>query len=459
MTAKMGRFGTFDKERERYRRFKTEVDMKVAFLTLGCKVNFYETEKMKEQFQKKGFEIVEFDRIADIYVVNTCTVTNIADRKSRQMLHRAKKKNPKALVVAAGCYVESAGEALKKDTAIDIAFSNKEKGNLAEKLLDTFPFLADSSFSTGECTGIPGGRTRAYLKIQDGCNQFCTYCMIPYVRGRGALTSMPEEEAVAQAKELAKRGFREIVLTGIHLSSYGIDFSGEKNFLKLKGEPLLSVLRRMSEVEGIDRIRLGSLEPRIISEEFLAELSRLPKICPHFHLSLQSGCDTVLARMNRHYTSVEYRKKVELLRKYYENPAITTDVIVGFPGETEEEFEKTRAFLQSLRLADMHVFRYSPRSGTKAAAMEDQISPEIKNRRSDRLLSDAGHYREEYGIGFLGKKEQVLFEEMATEEGESYLTGHNERYVKIGVSIKEAEKNGYLENEIYRIRVTKVMKK
>ncbi|MCH5252434.1 MAG: tRNA (N(6)-L-threonylcarbamoyladenosine(37)-C(2))-methylthiotransferase MtaB [Lachnospiraceae bacterium] len=441
--------------------------MKVAFLTLGCKVNFYETEKMMEQFREKGFEIVEFNQKADIYIVNTCTVTNIADRKSRQMLHRAKKKNPESLVVAVGCYVESGGDTLKKDEAIDVAFSNKEKGNLAERIIDKFGLsgrLQKEYRDRGDISRkipreIPGERTRAYIKIQDGCNQFCTYCLIPYVRGKGELVSMPEEDVVSRAKVLAERDYHEIVLTGIHLSSYGVDFSGEKSFVKLKGKPLLSLLRRVAEIEGIDRIRLGSLEPRIISKEFLRELSQIPKICPHFHLSLQSGCDTVLKRMNRHYTTVEYRETVNLLRKFFKNPALTTDVIVGFPGETEEEFEQTRTFLQDIRLADIHVFKYSPRSGTKAAAMEEQILPEVKSRRSDILLSDTRTYREEYGAWFMGREEMVLFEEVETEGGEDYLTGHNERYVKIGVPVAEAEKYGYRENEIHRIPVMKVMKK
>lgn len=433
--------------------------MKVAFLTLGCKVNFYETEKMMEQFQNRGFEVVEFPESADIYIINTCTVTNIADRKSRQMLHRAKKKSPNSFVVAVGCYVESGGEELLKDTAIDAVFSNKEKNGIADRIIEKFHIPVNSCQITSGQYDFEHERTRAYIKIQDGCNQFCTYCMIPYVRGRGELTSMPEEEVLAQVRALAAKGFKEVVLTGIHLSSYGVDRSEEINFVHLKGRPLLRVIRKTAEIDGIERIRLGSLEPRIISKEFLDELVKIPKVCPHFHLSLQSGCDTVLKRMNRHYTTVEYRKTVEMLRKYFDNPAITTDVIVGFPGETEEEFRQTREYLKEIGLSDIHVFKYSPRSGTRAAAMENPVSPEEKNARSEVLLADTKKYREKYCAGFLGKQEKVLFEEIVEENGREYLTGHNERYVRIGVPIEKAREMNYAENEIHEVTVEKIMGK
>ncbi len=430
--------------------------MKVAFLTLGCKVNFYETEKMMEQFQSYGFSVVEFREKADVYVINTCTVTNMADRKSRQMIHRAKKLNPESLVVAVGCYVESGGEELLRDSAIDAAFSNKEKETIVSRMIEKFQLNCSESEGKGECRRE---RTRAYLKIQDGCNQFCTYCMIPYVRGGGILTSTPPEEVVEQAEKLAAGGYKEIVLTGIHLSSYGVDRSEEINFVRLKGEPLLDVIRRVAEVEGIERIRLGSLEPRIISENFLEKLVQIEKACPHFHLSLQSGCDSVLKRMNRHYTTAEYKEKVKLLREYYENPAITTDVIVGFPGETEEEFDRTQEYLKEIQLADIHVFKYSPRSGTKAAAMENQVSPDEKNKRSDRLLEDTEQYRNAFGKIFMGRKEKILFEETTSENGVTYLVGHNERYVKIGVPLEEAEKRNYHENEIHPVTVEKIFSK
>lgn len=430
---------------------KDKAVTKVAFLTLGCKVNFYETEKMIKQFQKLGFEIVDFSDYSDVYIVNTCTVTNMADRKSRQMLHRAKKKNPDSLVVAVGCYVESGGEKLKEDGAIDAFFTNADKEHMAERFVEQFSLSIKEATDTNQ--DIHHGRTRAYIKVQDGCNQFCTYCMIPYVRGRGKLRSMPEEEVVAEVEELAKKGYREVVLTGIHLSSYGVDLSNETSFVKLQGKPLLSLIRAVSKVQGMERIRLGSLEPRIITESFLQELSQIEKICPHFHLSLQSGCDTVLGRMNRHYTSAEYQQKVERIRSYFDKPALTTDVIVGFPGETEEEFEITRNYLRELQLSDIHVFPYSPRSGTKAVKMSEQVRPEDKKRRADCLIADTETYRHEYGNLFLGKKEKILFEEISEQNGKQYLIGHNERYVKVGVPLEMADELGYKENEIHEVEV------
>ena len=433
--------------------------MKTAFLTLGCKVNFYETEKMMEQFRQRGFEIVDFKEKADVYVINTCTVTNMADRKSRQMIRRAKKMNPESFVVAAGCYVESGGDILKENPAVDAVFSNKEKMTIAEQVIQRLGTVENTTIIEKKRKTLSRDRTRAFLKIQDGCNQFCSYCIIPYVRGKGTLVSTSEEEVVAQVEELASEGYKEVVLTGIHLSSYGADGTDARDFVRKKGEPLLSVIRQAAFTDGIERIRLGSLEPRIISEEFLEELVQIPEICPHFHLSLQSGCDTVLARMNRHYTSVEYREKVEMLRRYFTLPAITTDVIVGFPGETEYEFEQTRAFLQEIELADIHVFKYSPRSGTQAARMEDQISPDLKNERSDILITDTARYRRRYGENFLGKTESVLFEETVVENGETYLSGHTRRYVKVGVPIQNAWEKGYLENEIYDIPIQKILSK
>lgn len=425
--------------------------MKVAFLTLGCKVNFYETEQMMEQFQRLGFDIVDFDAPSDVYIINTCTVTNMADRKSRQMLHRAKKKNPDSLVVAVGCYVESGGAQLREDAAVDAFFPNRDKEHMAERFVEYFDLMPENKGSGNRY--VRHERTRAYLKIQDGCNQFCTYCMIPYVRGRGKLVSMPEEEVIRQVEDLADRGYQEVVLTGIHLSSYGVDWSDARQFVELQGKPLLSVIRRVAEVEGIERIRLGSLEPRIITEPFVQKLVEIKKVCPHFHLSLQSGCDTVLQRMNRHYTGREYEEKVALLREYYDLPAVTTDVIVGFPGETEDEFNQTRMYLRHIGFSDLHIFPYSPRTGTKAAAMPDQVSPERKKRRSDLLLADAEEYRRDYENQFLGKCEKVLFEEIVTVKGQKYLIGHNERYVKIGVPLAEAQEKGYRENEIHEVIV------
>ncbi len=424
--------------------------MRAAFLTLGCKVNFYETEKMMEQFCQRGFEIVDFKERADVYIINTCTVTNMADRKSRQMIHRAKKKNPQSFVAAVGCYVESGGDALMEDPAIDAAFSNRDKLTVAEQVVQRLG-LTEGSISVESERGILSqDRTRSFLKIQDGCNQFCSYCIIPYVRGGGRLVSIPPGEVVSQVRELAAAGYKEVVLTGIHLSSYGVESSDAREFVRAKGEPLLAVVREAARVEGIRRIRLGSLEPRIVSEEFLEGLSQIDEVC---------GCDTVLQRMNRHYTAVEYKEKVDMLRRYFHEPAVTTDVIVGFPGETEDEFQRTRGFLRDIRLADMHVFKYSPRTGTPAAVMGEQISPELKSLRSDLLISDAEEYRREYGERFIGQTESVLFEETTVESGETYLYGHTGRYVKVGVPLPEAQEKGYQENGIYEVRIGKILSK
>lgn len=433
--------------------------MRAAFLTLGCKVNFYETEKMMEQFCQRGFEIVDFKERADVYIINTCTVTNMADRKSRQMIHRAKKKNPQSFVAAVGCYVESGGDALLEDPAIDAAFSNRDKLTVAEQVVQRLGLAEGSTNVELERGILSQDRTRSFLKIQDGCNQFCSYCIIPYVRGGGRLVSTPPGEVVSQVRELAAAGYKEVVLTGIHLSSYGVESSDAREFVRAKGEPLLAVVREAARVEGIRRIRLGSLEPRIVSEEFLEGLAQIDEVCPHFHLSLQSGCDTVLQRMNRHYTAVEYKEKVDMLRRYFYEPAVTTDVIVGFPGETEDEFQRTRGFLRDIRLADMHVFKYSPRTGTPAAVMGEQISPELKSLRSDLLISDAEEYRREYGERFIGQTEQVLFEETTVENGETYLYGHTGRYVKVVVPLPEAQEKGYQENEIYEVRIGKILSK
>lgn len=437
------------------------IEMKVAFLTLGCKVNYYETEKMTADFIRHGFEITDFQEDADVYVINTCTVTNIADRKSRKMIHRAKKRNPNSLVVAVGCYVESSQREQKTDEAVDVALSNKDKEGIAEKVLvylqeagkEGITKRKDGSIRDQQDPHTDSGRTRKYIKIQDGCNQFCSYCTIPYVRGGGVLSSREPEEVTKEVQLMAQQGCKEVVLTGIHLSSYGVDRSTEKQFVKLKGAPLVELLQRLEDIRGLERIRLGSLEPRIIGKEFLDGLSKVSKLCPHFHLSLQSGCDETLKRMNRHYTSEEYREKCGMLRSYYEHPAITTDVIVGFPGETEEEFETTRQFVRAVRLADIHVFPYSMRNGTKAAKMPDQVLPQIRRRRSDQLISDAEQLQKEYRAWFSGQTENILFEEVRRIQDEEYLVGHNERYVLFGVPLKEALEKGYAENEIVQIEV------
>lgn len=426
---------------------------KAALHNLGCKVNAYETEAMEQQLKERGYEIVPFDEKADVYIINTCSVTNIADRKSRQMLHRAKKLNPESVVVAAGCYVQVASEELKKDASVDIVIGNNKKAELAD-ILDEYlgnvheeeeaeVFVTDLSHGSDyEALHLeqPSDHIRAFIKVQDGCNQFCSYCIIPYARGR--VRSRSREDVVKEITGLVAQGYKEAVLTGIHLSSYGIEH--------MEGNPvsqgdwnhreLLALIREVHEIEGLERIRLGSLEPRIITEEFAKSLAELPKFCPHFHLSLQSGCDSVLKRMNRHYTTEDYLRRCEILRKYFKRPAITTDVIVGFPGETEEAFDITEKYLEKVHFYEMHVFKYSRRAGTKAAAMPDQIPEQIKGVRSDRLLALEQKMSEEFRKGFIGEKVSVLFEEMITVDGKEYLVGHTPEYVKAALPKEECEK-------------------
>ena len=424
---------------------------KAALHNLGCKVNAYETEAMQEMLENAGYEIVPFSEEADVYLINTCTVTNIADRKSRQMLHRARKKNPDAIVVAAGCYVQAQdGKELGAD--IDIVIGNNHKKDLI-RLLEEYEKKREKDRTereeevediahTGEYEALhltrPGDHTRAYIKVQDGCNQFCTYCIIPYARGRVRSRSL--EETVKEVETLAANGYKEVVLTGIHLSSYGIDFDGKRHLLEL--------MRAVHEVDGIERIRLGSLEPGIITEEFAEALAGMPKICPHFHLSLQSGSDTVLMRMNRRYTSGEYLEKCRLLRKYFDRPALTTDVIVGFPGETEEEFEETVRFLEKVEFYETHIFRYSRREGTKAARMADQVGESVKAQRSERLIRLGEENRRAYEQSFIGKTVEVLVEEEAEIAGKRVQTGHTREYMKIALETGENLKNTVVKVQI-----------
>ena len=420
---------------------------KVALHNLGCKVKAYETEAMQEMLEHAGYEIVPFQEGADIYVINTCTVTNIADRKSRQMLHRARKMNPDAVVVAAGCYVQAQAEKQVIDPCIDIVLGNNKK----QDLLTALQAYEEAHGDLREVIDInhtkeyenlhltkQGEHTRAYIKVQDGCNQFCSYCIIPYARGR--VRSRAKEDVVAEVTDLAKNGYQEVVLTGIHLSSYGIDFENEDN--------LLSLIRAVHEIEGIKRIRLGSLEPRIITEEFVQAIAALPKMCPHFHLSLQSGCNETLKRMNRRYTSEEFYEKCEILRKYFEKPALTTDVIVGFPQETEEEFEITYEFLKKICFYETHIFKYSKREGTKAAVMQGQIPEQIKAKRSARLIELGEKNRRAYEESFLGKTVEVLVEEKSDVNGKERWTGHTKEYMKIAL---ESEKN--LQNCILNVQI------
>ena len=413
----------------------------VAATTLGCKVNQAETDSMLDMLSAAGADIVDFEEKADIYIVNTCSVTNIADKKSRQMLHRAKKRNPESIVIAAGCYVQSAKELLEQDESVDIVISNNKKKDITDIVNDYInvrennggdlttegektEYFVDISKETEyeEMGGhVPVGHTRAYVKIQDGCNQFCSYCIIPYVRGR--IRSRSEEAVIAEVTELAESGIKEVVLTGIHISSYGKDKNNEG--------ALIDLIDAISKIKGIKRIRLGSLEPGIITEDFVRRVSANKKVCPHFHLSLQSGCNTVLKRMNRKYTREEYFEKCEMLRAAYDAPALTTDVIVGFPGETEEEFADTVQYLTDLNLYEMHIFKYSPRKGTVAAAMKDQVSPEVKNKRSDVLLELAERGKKAYEAKYEDRELEVLVEEVLHREDGTYLRGHTERYMDI----------------------------
>lgn len=415
---------------------------KAAFHNLGCKVNSYETEAMQQLLEDAGYEIVPFREGADVYIINTCSVTNVADRKSRQMLHRAKKMNPSAAVVAVGCYVQAAGAELKKDEAVDLIVGNNQKKDLVQILDD---FFTDHE-NSGEILDIGHSQeyeelhirriadhTRAFIKVQDGCNQFCSYCIIPYTRGR--VRSRRPEDIEHEVRGIAEAGYKEIVLTGIHLSSYGVDFKDEQQ------ENLLTLIKRLDQIPGIERLRLGSLEPRIVTREFAKELARLRTICPHFHLSLQSGCDATLKRMNRRYNAAEYQACCEILREEFDNPAITTDVIVGFPGETEEEFAETERFLKAIHFYEMHIFKYSRRAGTRAADMPDQVPEGTKSVRSDILLALEKQQSLEYRGRFLGTEEEILLEEPIEIDGTKYMMGHTRQYVKGAVPYEEGLKN------------------
>lgn len=494
----------------------------VAFHNLGCKVNSYEIDVMQQMLREKGYEIVPFEQAADIYIVNTCTVTNMADRKSRQMLHRAKQRNPQAVVVAVGCYVQTGKEAVEQDECIDLAVGNNRKKDLVpileaflaqrevpavengacegaevqqqavgldKTLNDTTVIDINSTYEYEEMTlKQTAEHTRAYIKIQDGCNQFCSYCVIPYARGR--VRSRKAEDILAEIEGIVAAGYREIVLTGIHISSYGIDFEeeawkqgkcvekyrGQRDALSMSGEAgeavateavgtermpldysgsskLIDLIERIHQIQGLDRIRIGSLEPRIVTEEGARRLAALPKLCPHFHLSLQSGCDETLKRMNRHYTAGEYLQSVEYLRREFEEPAITTDVIVGFPGETEEEFAKTKEFLDKISFFEMHIFKYSKRAGTRAAVMPNQVPDQIKTARSNELLAMEREQSVAFRRRYIGRKAEILVEEKKNIDGRVYWIGHTVDYVKVAVPA-EGEGAALLEsNELVNVKV------
>ena len=423
--------------------------LKVAVHNLGCKVNSYEMDVMGQKLADAGCELVPFTDVADVYIINTCTVTNIADRKSRQMLHKAKKENPGAVVVAVGCYVETGIDGVKKDESIDLAIGNNKKSEIVD-ILEEFmaarggavdktiggksiiDINATHEYENMRLSDLPE-HTRAYIKVQDGCNQFCSYCVIPYARGR--VRSRDMEDVLSEIKDLSAKGLKEVVITGIHVGSYGVD----------KGEPqLIDLLEKVNEIDGIERIRMGSIEPRLMSKENVERLAGISKLCPHFHLSLQSGCNSVLKRMNRHYTAEEYMESVALLRKAFDRPAITTDVIVGFPGETEEEFEECRRFAEDIAFYEMHVFKYSPRKGTVAAGLPDQLTDRQKSTRSDVLIGITERDSKAYRESFIGEELKVLWEDEEEHGGARYLIGHTDRYVRVAVkegmeAYKEAE--------------------
>lgn len=427
---------------------------KVAIHNLGCKVNSYEAESMELMLSNAGYEIVPFDEniLADIYIINTCSVTNIADRKSRQMLHKAKKMNPASIVIAAGCYVQADEAGVKADEAVDIVLGNNMKINIVDVLdeyykdnsRDDYVLDINNKETTYEELKIDKvtEHTRAYIKIQDGCNQFCSYCIIPYTRGR--IRSRLAQDIVEEVKRLAANGYKEIVLTGIHLTSYGKD-TGK--------ETLLDVIKLVHEIDGIERIRLGSLEPRIITDEFVSGISRLYKVCPHFHLSLQSGCDKTLKDMNRKYTSQEYMEGCDILRKYYSNPAITTDVIVGFPAETDEDFNITKAFLEKVHFYEMHIFKYSRRKGTVADKMSGQVADKVKAQRSSVLMKLEEEMSLEYRKLYVNSVMDVLIEEKQLIAGEEYYTGYTKNYIRVLVPVKQLDgAESEIVNSIYNIK-------
>lgn len=417
----------------------------VAFCTLGCKVNQYETDAMRGSFEAEGYEVKEFSQEASVYVINTCTVTNMADRKSRQMMHRAKKKNPDGIIVAVGCYVQAAKEQLEEDTLIDLVIGNNMKSQvvqIVEQYIqdnrhteDRDAYVADIAHSHEYETmhiEMVSEHTRAYIKIQDGCNQFCSYCIIPYARGR--VRSRKMEDILQEVRNLTANGYKEIVLTGIHISSYGLDFEHtadeQEDYGPFKNSALIDLIEALSGIEGLERIRLGSLEPRIITENFVRRLCKVPQICPHFHLSLQSGCDETLKRMNRHYTTALYLEKCGILRQYFDRPALTTDVIVGFPGETEEEFAQTERFLETVHFSDMHIFKYSKRRGTKAADMPNQIDPQIQSVRSEKLIALGERMKDDFLEACKDQEQIVLIEEETEIDGTKYMTGHSKNYIR-----------------------------
>ena len=431
---------------------------KVAFITLGCKVNQYETNAMAQEFIEKGYKIVEHTEVADIYVINTCTVTNMSDRKSRQMLRRVKELNKEAIIVACGCYVQVAKEEVEKIEEVDLILGNNEKKNIVE-LVEKFQNEKIEKEKKSELEEIEDvmhkkefvefgdviytEKTRAVIKVQDGCDRFCSYCIIPYARGR--VRSRKPENVISEIEKISKKGIKEVVITGIHIASYGKDFKEEYR--------LIDLLEEINKIKGIERIELGSIEPLLITEEFVRRLKKLEKICHHFHLSLQSGCNETLKRMNRRYSIEEFKNIVELLKKNYEDVNLTTDIIVGFPGETEEEFQKTYEFLKEIKFYKMHIFKYSQRKGTKAAVMSGQIDGNKKEERSRKLIELSDKNEEEYNKKYVGKEVEVLWEE----EKEGFYKGHTKNYILAYLKI-DKEKEKKLENTITKAKCIEAKK-
>ncbi len=419
---------------------------KVAFHTLGCKVNIYETEAMQELMQKAGYSIVDFDDKADIYVVNTCSVTNMADRKSRQMLHKAKKDNPDAVIVAVGCYVQAAAKSIKQDEKIDIIIGNNMKNKIADIINDyyehqdpnTVDISGDFVLDISKIKEYEEFRvlkhkehTRAFIKIQDGCNQFCSYCIIPYTRGR--VRSRSIEEIEKEVRDLVNAGYKEVILTGIHISSYGLDFEEKIQLIEL--------VEKVAKVAGVERLRISSLEPRIITEEFVERLAKLDNFCPHFHLSLQSGSDNTLKAMSRRYDASEFKEGVRLIRKYFDMPALTTDIIAGFPGETEDDFRESLEYIRDIGFFELHVFPYSKREGTKAASMKETLSNKDKTRRVNLLLSMQEPIRRKFLEEKIGKEVEVLIESEFEHEDKRYVLGHSKEYIKVALPYVEKARN------------------
>ena len=419
---------------------------KVAFHTLGCKVNIYETEAMQELMQKAGYSIVDFDDKADIYVVNTCSVTNMADRKSRQMLHKAKKDNPDAVIVAVGCYVQAAAKSIKQDEKIDIIIGNNMKNKIADIINDYYEYQDPNTVDISGDFVLDISKikeyeefrvlkhkehTRAFIKIQDGCNQFCSYCIIPYTRGR--VRSRSIEEIEKEVRDLVNAGYKEVILTGIHISSYGLDFEDRIQLIEL--------VEKVAAIEGVKRLRISSLEPRIITEEFVERLAKLDNFCPHFHLSLQSGSDNTLKAMSRRYDASEFKEGVRLIRKYFDMPALTTDIIAGFPGETEDDFKESLEYIRDIGFFELHVFPYSKREGTKAASMKETLSNKDKTRRVNLLLSMQEPIRRKFLEEKIGKEVEVLIESEFEHENKRYVLGHSKEYIKVALPYIEKARN------------------